>query len=81
MRRSRLKVYTTAFGGANPEWGCSQGNFPEQLTCGRTETDMVEPFRFRVHFNDYGAGIWIEFYRSHWWLALTGQAAHNYPKS
>jgi hypothetical protein len=54
---------------------------PEDLTRGWTETDMGETFRFRTHFDDYGGGIWIEFYRSQWWLALTGQAAHNYPKA
>ena len=54
---------------------------PEDLTRGWTETDMGEAFRFRTHFDDYGGGIWIEFYRTQWWLALTGQAAHNYPKA
>jgi hypothetical protein len=51
---------------------------PENLTRGWTETDMGEAFRFRTHFDNYGGGIWIEFYRSQWWLALTGQVAHNY---
>jgi hypothetical protein len=54
---------------------------PQQLTRGWTETDMGEVFRFRSHIEDYGGAIWIEFYRTQWWLALTGQAAHNYPKS
>jgi hypothetical protein len=56
------------------------GSGPEQLTRGWTEIDLGEVFRFRYHFNDQGGGIWIEFYRSQWWLALTGHAAHSYPK-
>jgi hypothetical protein len=46
---------------------------PEQLTRGWTGIDMGEAFRFRYHFDDYGGGIWIEFYRSQWWLALAGR--------
>jgi hypothetical protein len=54
---------------------------PRQFTGGWTETDMGEEFRFRSCFDDYGGLIWIEFYRSQWWLAMTGQAAHTYVKS
>ena len=27
-----------------------------------------------------GSMIWFEFYRTTWWLAMTGEAARTYPK-
>jgi len=53
---------------------------PITLTDGWTEVDMGEEFRFRSHFEDHGGAIWIEFYRTQWWLALTGEAARKYPR-
>ena len=53
---------------------------PVDLTRGWKETDMGEVFRFRTHFDDYGGGLWIEFYRTQWWFALTGEVARNYGK-
>jgi hypothetical protein len=53
---------------------------PESLTRGWKEVDLGEVFRYRCHFDDYGAGIWIEFYRSQWWFALAGKVALNYTK-
>ena len=53
---------------------------PADLTRGWQEMDMGEVFRFRTHFDDYGGGLWIEFYRTQWWFALTGEVARNYGK-
>ena len=51
---------------------------PAMITNGWNETDMGEEFRYRSHFSERGGGIWIEFYRSHWWLALIGEDAQRY---
>lgn len=49
-------------------------------TNGWHEHDMGEVFRWRsVHEADASA-IWIEFYRTDWWFALTGDSARNYGK-
>ena len=52
-----------------------------QITRRWSERDMGEVFRFRWQFDDKGGAIWIEFYRTQWWLALTGNRARNYPTS
>lgn len=47
-------------------------------TEGWHEQDMGEVFRYRsVHEADASA-LWIEFYRTDWWFALTGDSARNY---
>lgn len=51
----------------------------EQTTRGWNEIDMGEVFRCRSQYDDAGGGIWIEFYRSTWWFAVTGELAHTYP--
>lgn len=48
-------------------------------TQGWTETDMGDPFRYRVLTDSEGSGFWFEFYRTHWWLALTEGHAKTYP--
>jgi hypothetical protein len=45
------------------------------------EVDMGEPFRYRSLHDPEGSMIWFEFYRTTWWLAMTGEAARTYPKS
>lgn len=43
-------------------------------------TDMGEAFRYRaLHAPEGSSFIWFEFYRAHWWLALTGAEARTYP--
>lgn len=41
-------------------------------------TDMGEAFRYRALHEALGSFIWFEFYRVHWWLALTGDEARTY---
>ena len=41
--------------------------------------DMGEAFRYRALHSPEGSFIWFEFYRVHWWLALTGNEARTYP--
>jgi hypothetical protein len=49
------------------------------MTQGWPETDMGGPFRYRSQSDSEGSFIWFEFYRTHWWLALTEQHAKSYP--
>jgi hypothetical protein len=39
------------------------------------ETDMGEAFRYRAQHDADGSFIWLEFYRTRWWLALTADHA------
>jgi hypothetical protein len=41
--------------------------------------DMGEGFRYKALHAAEGSLIWFEFYRVHWWLALTGEMARTYP--
>jgi len=47
-------------------------------TTGWPEHDMGEVFRYRSLHESAGSGIWIEFYRTDWWFALSGDFARNY---
>ena len=44
------------------------------------EIDMGETFRYRSLHSEGGSMYWFEFYRTHWWLALTGEEARTYPR-
>lgn len=48
-------------------------------TTGWPEIDMGDVFRCRFQRDDQGSIIWFEFYRNHWWFALTGEHAKTYP--
>jgi hypothetical protein len=50
----------------------------EAITRPWPEIDMGEPFRYRSQHSLEGSMIWFEFYRTNWWLALTGKFARNY---
>jgi len=47
-------------------------------TAGWNERDMGEVFRYRSVHEAEGSALWIEFYRTDWWFALTGDSARNY---
>lgn len=49
-------------------------------TEGWDEHDMGEVFRWRSVHEAEASAIWIEFYRTDWWFALTGDSARNYGK-
>jgi|HubBroStandDraft_6_1064221.scaffolds.fasta_scaffold271626_2 hypothetical protein len=44
------------------------------------ETDMGEAFRYRAQHDVDGSFIWLEFYRTRWWLALTEEHARTYAR-
>jgi hypothetical protein len=50
----------------------------EARTQGWPEIDMGEPFRYRSQHSPEGSMVWFEFYRTNWWLAMTGDFARNY---
>jgi len=52
----------------------------EAITRGWPEVDMGEAFRYRSRHSTEGSMIWFEFYRTNWWLVLTGDFARNYGK-
>lgn len=52
----------------------------EMITRGWPEVDMGEGFRYRSKYSIEGGLIWFEFYRTNWWLAMTGDIARKYPK-
>jgi hypothetical protein len=52
----------------------------EVTTRGWPMVDMGEAFRFRSQYSKEGGMIWFEFYRTNWFLALTGDLARNYPR-
>jgi hypothetical protein len=52
----------------------------EVTTRGWPQVDMGEAFRFRSQYSKEGGMIWFEFYRTNWFLALTGDLARNYPR-
>ena len=52
----------------------------EAITRGWPEVDMGEPFRYRAKHSTEGSMFWFEFYRTNWWLVLTGDFARNYGK-
>jgi hypothetical protein len=52
----------------------------EAITRGWPQVDMGEGFRYRSQHSAEGSMIWFEFYRTNWWLALTGDFARNYGK-
>ena len=45
------------------------------------EVDMGAPFRYRSCHEAEGSMIWFEFYRTTWWLAMTGEEPRTYPKA
>ena len=44
----------------------------EAITRHWPEIDMDGAFRYRSQHSKGGSMIWFEFYRTNWWLALTG---------
>ena len=52
----------------------------EVITRGWPEVDMGEGFRYRSKYSIEGGLIWFEFYRTNWWLAMTGDMARRYSK-
>lgn len=53
----------------------------EVITRGWSEVDMGDGFRYRSKYQIEGGMIWFEFYRTNWWLAMTGDMARNYPRT
>lgn len=52
----------------------------EVITRGWPEVDMGEGFRYRSKYSIEGGLIWFEFYRTNWWLAMTGDMARRNAK-